>query len=181
METLARTVNGLTPQQRLVALAALISLSVYFGFWRWKVGCSDAACAVYTVRPGPRAKERADILARINADIQKVLLSLEPDPRVARIRSRFSGIRESLSSETYTVMKHVMYLCFSTQTSYNTLIFVVLHELAHMASNSFGHAREFQTNFRWLVDGARAIGVYQFVDYRVSPEKYCGMTISTTA
>ncbi len=181
METLQRTIAGLTPTQRLMAFSALLSTAVYFGFYRWKVGCSDDACAVYTVRPGPRAAERADILARINADIERLLASLGDDARVGRIRSRFSGIRESLSSETYTVMKHYMYLCFSTKTSYNTLIFVVLHELAHMASNSFGHNNEFQTNFRWLVDAARAAGIYQYVDYRSSPEKYCKMVINTTA
>jgi hypothetical protein len=60
----------------------------------------------------------------------------------------------------------------------NTLCFVALHELAHIATKSIGHKDEFWDNFRFLIKEAEAIHIYSPVDYKKSPKKYCGMTIS---
>ena len=59
----------------------------------------------------------------------------------------------------------------------NTLTFVALHELAHIASTSVGHNDEFWNNFKFLLERAEIIGIYQPVDYKKKPKKYCGITI----
>ena len=60
----------------------------------------------------------------------------------------------------------------------NTLLFVAIHELAHIATLSVGHTEEFWDNFRFLLHHAESINVYVPIDYNRSPQKYCGMTIT---
>ena len=60
----------------------------------------------------------------------------------------------------------------------NTLTFVALHELAHIMSKTIGHNTEFWNNFKFLLEHAVKIGIYDPIDYKKKPKKYCGMTIS---
>ena len=60
----------------------------------------------------------------------------------------------------------------------NTLTYVGLHELAHIMSKSIGHTPEFWDNFRFLLVEGKKIGIYEPVDYKKKPVRYCGMQIS---
>ena len=59
----------------------------------------------------------------------------------------------------------------------NTLTFVALHELTHLMTSSIGHKKEFWDNFKFMLEQANEIGIYQPVDYSQKPSEYCGMTI----
>ncbi len=59
----------------------------------------------------------------------------------------------------------------------NTAMFVVIHELGHMASASYGHNDEFWGNFKLLLKEAIKIGIYNYQDYRRDSEYYCGIKI----
>ena len=60
----------------------------------------------------------------------------------------------------------------------NTLMFVALHELSHIATKSVGHTTEFWENFKFLIQNAEKINIYKPQNYKEKPQKYCGMTIS---
>ena len=45
-------------------------------------------------------------------------------------------------------------------------------------SKSIGHKKEFWQNFKFLLKNAIQMGIYTPVDYKKSPKKYCGMTIT---
>ena len=60
----------------------------------------------------------------------------------------------------------------------NTLTFVYIHELAHIASKSIGHKKEFWDNFKFLLEEAKDVGFYSPVDYKKNNQTYCGMTIT---
>jgi hypothetical protein len=60
----------------------------------------------------------------------------------------------------------------------NTLMFVAIHELSHIATKSIGHKSDFWENFKFLLAEAKAAGVHQPVDYKAKPQEYCGMKIS---
>jgi predicted metal-dependent hydrolase len=60
----------------------------------------------------------------------------------------------------------------------NTLMFVAIHELSHVASVSIGHNKEFWDNFKFLLKEAKDAGVYKMVDYSANNQEYCGMTIT---
>ena len=60
----------------------------------------------------------------------------------------------------------------------NTLTFVALHELAHIMTVSIGHTDEFWDNFKYLLEYAIKIKVYQRQNFRQHPVKYCGTKIT---
>ena len=62
----------------------------------------------------------------------------------------------------------------------NTIMFVAIHELAHVMTKSVGHTEEFWDNMRYLLKKGIKIGVYTKVDYRKNPVKYCGLMITST-
>ena len=59
----------------------------------------------------------------------------------------------------------------------NTLMFVALHELSHVATKSIGHNDEFWSNFKFLLEEATQIQIYVPVDYKKNKQAYCGMNI----
>jgi hypothetical protein len=44
-------------------------------------------------------------------------------------------------------------------------------------TSSIGHKRDFWDNFKFMLEQANEIGVYQPVNYAQKPREYCGMTI----
>jgi predicted metal-dependent hydrolase len=59
-------------------------------------------------------------------------------------------------------------------------MFVVIHELAHLTSSSYGHNGEFKDNFKFLLQEAMENGFYNRIDFDKKNEEYCGMQITTT-
>jgi len=62
----------------------------------------------------------------------------------------------------------------------NLLIYVALHEMAHIACPEIGHGDLFKKIFKFLTLKAMEIGVYQKMDYNQSPVEYCGMVLSSS-
>ena len=97
-------------------------------------------------------------------------------------------IRETLPTSKLTAYSEnkvqKIAFCLTTQKNNNdlidieTLTFVAIHELAHVASVSIGHKKEFWENFKFLLIEAKEANIYNPVDYKKSPKEYCGMTIS---
>lgn len=61
---------------------------------------------------------------------------------------------------------------------WNTVMFVSIHEMAHIASEGYGHETEFWTNFKFLLLEAKEAGLYDMVDYSQSPVDYCGVDVN---
>ena len=65
-------------------------------------------------------------------------------------------------------------------------MYVVLHELAHMANYDKygypiqGHGIEFINIFKLLVTEAINIGIYNYSDYSKVPQEYCGIMLNTS-
>ena len=62
----------------------------------------------------------------------------------------------------------------------NTVLFVAIHELAHIMSESTGHTEEFWDNMKYLLEEASKQGIYNPVDYSKNPTDYCGTEINST-
>lgn len=62
----------------------------------------------------------------------------------------------------------------------NTALFVILHELAHIMSYSYGHNEEFNQNFSYITHLASYLSIYVPEDFSTSPKTYCGTSINTT-
>lgn len=61
---------------------------------------------------------------------------------------------------------------------YNTLQFVFLHELSHIASLDREHSDHFWTVFKFILYCAVQLTDYVPVDYSTSPINYCGIDVS---
>ena len=60
----------------------------------------------------------------------------------------------------------------------NTMMFVAIHELAHVMTKSIGHTDEFWDNMKYLLKKGIKLGLYRRVDYKKSPVPYCGTEIT---
>ena len=60
----------------------------------------------------------------------------------------------------------------------HTLEFVVLHELAHIAENDWGHKRPFWITFKWVLYEAKIAGVHEPAGYAAAPKLYCGLEVA---
>lgn len=90
-------------------------------------------------------------------------------------------IRESTDG-SYTRFKSIIYICCKDPEtgqyySDNTLIYVLLHEIAHTMTKQFDggkkHSREFYGNFDQLIEKAKNLGIY---DPSIPiPPTYCGL------
>ena len=94
-------------------------------------------------------------------------------------------IKEGIDDPNYTSYSinkgEQIVLCLRTNNKLmdlNTMMFVVLHELAHICTESIGHTKEFWTNFKWILEESINIGIYQKQDFKLNNVEYCGMTIT---
>lgn len=62
--------------------------------------------------------------------------------------------------------------------NYNSLTFVLVHELSHIFCSEWGHTDLFWNNFKFLLQEAVEIGIYTSVDYKRVGSPYCGIVIS---
>lgn len=60
----------------------------------------------------------------------------------------------------------------------NLLMYVVLHELAHVATPEYGHTPLFKKVFAFLTTEAIKIGLYRYIDFDSDSRNYCGMEIT---
>ena len=148
----------------------------------------------YCVRERERLEESADMLARITGKMKKIVSVLGdkyPDrANVKRLVTRFKPekVSETLPTSEFTAYSEnkgeKLAFCLNTTKNgskmidENTLTFVALHELSHIATESIGHKDEFWDNFRFLIKEASDLHIYKPVDYKKDPKNYCGMKIS---
>ena len=95
-------------------------------------------------------------------------------------------MRNDNNSTSYSVAKgKKLVLCLRSKKDKrihdkNLLIFVNIHELAHIMSISYGHNAEFMQNFKFLLNEAIEMGIYKKINFFAKPREYCGMTVSSS-
>ncbi len=62
----------------------------------------------------------------------------------------------------------------------NTMMFVAIHELAHLMTKEVGHTRRFWDNMKFLLVKGIELDVYKKQDFNSNPKEYCGTTITDT-
>jgi hypothetical protein len=62
----------------------------------------------------------------------------------------------------------------------NLLLYVAIHEMAHMACPEIGHGNLFKKIFNFLTLQAIEQGIYVKEDYAANPIEYCGMILSSS-
>jgi predicted metal-dependent hydrolase len=150
----------------------------------------------------------ANIRTKLDQLVESMIGAYPSDPKIARMKERFLNtiLQEANPAEenekfkdaeamlkatngekkqtSYTINKgDVMVLCIrnvdGNLVDINTLMYVAIHELAHILSSSLNHTPEFWQNMKLLKDHAVKIKLYVDRDYKTNPVPYCGIPIDS--
>jgi hypothetical protein len=177
-------------------LLIVVAYLVYDTYWNkeleWVKSKVDGQS--YMVRSLSDKQNAADLLAHIRKKLDTMVnhfSKTEPsDVRVQRMLKNYNpkNISEGIPNikfTSYSINKgEKIVFCLRSRdgknelADINTMTFVALHELAHICTESIGHTDEFWDNFKWILEEALNIGIYQDRDYKNAPQPYCGITIS---
>lgn len=155
---------------------------------------SDVDGNKYCVREREKLQQAADLLATITEKCKKLVNyvgdKFPDDDRAQRLVAGFNPkkVMETLPTSTYTAYSEnkgeKVAFCLNREKNENdnlidenTLMFVAIHELSHIATKSIGHKSDFWENFKFLLENAKESGIHNPVDYKKSPTEYCGMKI----
>ena len=147
---------------------------------------------IYIVRKLPDAKKAADKLAEINKKVLRLISSL--DPKKDGVDDLINNYNPDALSETVIGSKYTSYsvnkgekisICIrgindNTFIDDNTVLFVVIHELAHVMTEEIGHPPEFWENMKTLLKYSIDSKVYNYINYRENPVYYCGVYVDDT-
>jgi hypothetical protein len=150
----------------------------------------------YLVQKNSSSQEAANALGKINSDVsalvRHLLAKFPDDPRVVRISQRYdpSAISEGSATSgftSYSVNKgERLVLCLRQDddaqsfASPNVVMYVTIHELAHLGTKEIGHPPPFWDCFKFLLEQAIAIGIYTREDYAKNPQKFCGIVVDSS-
>ena len=131
-------------------------------------------CLISKKRKAVYYQKHKPILIDIHNKIAKMIPYFDKDEK-----NRLSKLKIQPDIKSYTINKHDMHLCLEDDNgSYyddNLLIYVTLHELAHIFCDEIGHTENFYKIFNKLTDIAEKVKIY---DSSISlPKEYCGITI----
>lgn len=182
----------------IVLLVVYVSYKMYAesDYFQLKCVISDAHQKTYCVRERKYLSEAADLLAGVAAKLDRLVKQMHKahpdDEMVKRIVSKFdpNKIKETLPTSEYTAYSEnkgeKLALCLNEKKEdadsrlidENTLMYVAMHELAHVGTVSIGHGDEFWANFKTIIERAVSYGLYKPVDYKKNNQLYCGMNLT---
>ena len=158
--------------------------------WIW----SGVTGKDYEVRRAPDQQRMADRLATLELALGEFLkrAASSTDQRTLAISDTISRRWDGTLSETeasedvaFSIDKTTVSVCLRNATSgqledYNASMFVLLHELAHIATSDYGHSPEFWSNMRFLLELAESYGMYTYEDYSATTTTYCGHPLGSS-
>ena len=182
----------------LVAFVILLCVKMYHDSEMFQLRCviSGVDGNEYCVRDRTKVNEAADLLAQTTNKCTKLVQLLKnkkPNhPITKRLVNGYNPrtIRETLPTSSHTAYSEnkgeKMAFCLTKTKGgsvnklidSNTLMFVALHEISHIATVSVGHTPEYWNNFKFILERAVEYGLYNPIDYNKEPTGYCGMTIT---
>lgn len=131
-------------------------------------------------------KEAAELLNRSNRNVIRFIEHLKNKPEFKHesdnLKYRYDPGHFEEGKRSFTVSKgRKISMCLRNESgklySDNTIMFVLLHELSHVAINTHDHTPEFWDTFGRILKEAHLFGIYNPVNYATNPEKYCGIMI----
>jgi predicted metal-dependent hydrolase len=130
-----------------------------------------------------------DDMHKTDEDREKRIKKLQRD--LERLANNFNedNIHENTPNAKYTSYSvnkgEKIFFCLRNKRTeqlvdLNTMMFVAIHELAHLMTEEIGHPPIFWDNFKFLLKVALDKKVYKYVDFNNYPKEYCGIKITDT-
>ena len=150
----------------------------------------------YRVRDLPDKQQAANLLAKLRLNLgtlmDNLVQSYPSKSQVVRLQqnfradpSRFLESTPDAEHTSYSVNKgESVHFCLRQRDGSeslvdgNVMMFVALHEMAHMITESVGHDADFWNNFGWLLREAESRNLYTPTDFKAHPVAYCGVSIT---
>lgn len=158
--------------------------------------CDDNASSCETFSQ-QNVKRAADILATVRSNMIRFVDDLKKQypkhPGIRLMVQRFQPNKileneENSGLTTYTLDKgRKMAFCIRERDGsnrlhddLNTLMYVAIHELAHLMDPGHNpdHEGDFMEKWRFLLRNARDKGYWKYHDYVANPIRYCGIVIN---
>lgn len=180
----------------IIGFVVIICLKIYYESDAFNLKCiiSGVDGNRYCVRERDKLELAADLLANVTQRCKSLVDYIkEKHPDDDRVKRLVEGFNPKKISETLPTSELTAYsenkgekiaFCLNTTKDgnklidINTLTFVALHELSHIMTVSIGHKQEFWQNFKFVLENAKAAGLYVPEDYKKKPKRYCGMEIT---
>jgi predicted metal-dependent hydrolase len=151
----------------------------------------------FLVRNLPDKQQAANLLGEIKTRLSKLVehVTTQNDTEKAdieRLKKNFrpNNISESSPGNSYTSYSinkgEKIVFCIRSKDKINklmdvnTMMFVAIHELAHLMTKSIGHTPEFWNNMKYLLKKAIDINLYVKQDFSKKPVNYCGTKITNS-
>ena len=180
-----------------ILLVILIIFFVYMNFVRKSLHLelvkSNINNKKYYVRRLDDKQEAADKMANISIKLNKLIKHIEGEDKdgVKYLCDNFKSeiITENIPGSVYVAYSvnkgEELSLCIRDKDTNqfiddNTIIFVAVHELAHIMTDETGHTPKFWKNMKYLLEKSNEINIYDIVDYSKNPIVYCGQDITST-
>ena len=181
-------------------VSVLVAIGLFFKYVK-NNDESELKCVIshvdgntYCVRERAKIQLVADLLAKVTKKLGKLVEYMKQNHPDHNMTKRLvENFNPQKVYETLPTSKHVAYtqnkgkkmaFCVTKQKEgnnlidENTLTFVAIHEMAHIATESVGHKQEFWNNFKELLKYSKDAGVYEPERYKLEPKEYCGMKIT---
>ena len=181
----------------MIGLIIIICIIIYKKSDTFNLKCviSDVDGNTYCVRDREMIEPAADKLARTVTKCKTLIAYMQkqhPDNDITkRLVKNFNPkkVMQTLPTSEHTAYSEnkgeKLAFCLNSGKNNsnklideNTLMFVALHELAHIATFEVGHTPTYWQNFKFIIENAVQADIYIPVDYKKKPVGYCGMTIT---
>ena len=180
-------------------MICILAVFFYMNFLRQKIYLEKMRASngiEYLVRNLPDKIEAANKLGSISDSLKNLVKGLNENDDskgeyIKQLKESFNPeyITENIPGSIYVAYSvnkgEELSLCIRDKGSEkfiddNTIIFVAIHELAHIMTPETGHTPLFWDNMKFLLEQASSQGIYMPIDYSQSPVEYCGMDINST-
>ncbi len=145
------------------------------------------------------AKLLSDICSRLSKLVNHLHNDIDNKEYSAEIRSGIKRMKKNYNSHavvesspgnkytSYSINKgEKIVFCLRSKddsqklVDINTMMFVAIHELAHIMTKEIGHTKNFWDNMKFLLIKAIDLDIYKKQDFNSTPKEYCGTTITDT-
>lgn len=181
----------------IIAILIIIVLFIFTNKYKKKLGYvkSNIDGNYYLCRLRNDSLRAANTFAEINRRLVYLVKYLKKNINNKKLNIKLNKYNSSFISEAGAENKNTSYLvnkgeslvlCIRDKSNeynlldINTIMFVTLHEFAHLISDSIGHTDEFWSNFKFLLRKSSEISIYQKVDYEKKNTPYCGISITNS-
>jgi len=184
----------------IIIVVLLVILIFLLGFRKGtlKYVMSDIDDEYYLVRDLEDKQKAANMLARLKKNIHNLrnhlVQNISSYPEMADYirqldrKLKYTEYHESEEDSVYTSYSvnkgEQIVFCLRSKENrdklhkLNLVMYVTLHEMAHVACPEYGHTPLFKKIFAFLTQVAIDEGLYKKIPFDDNPKEYCGLTIS---